>query len=173
MSRSAPELLAEARHPAIRACYDYWLDARARSGRVLPGRQHIDPLGMAEFLPYVVLIDVVREGVHCRFRFRLIGSHFTDVLGRDVTGRFIEHTGWFRIFDDLYRRYSTVVDDKVLAYGVAPAPGDNSAVLSFEHLTLPLAADGVTVDMLFGVRCALPFNAAPTLDRYAVAPLAE
>lgn len=138
----------------------------------LPGRQHIDPAEMAEFLRYVVLFDVERQGMHYRFRHRLTGTHFVEIFGRDVTGRYIEHAGSLEDFHVVYRRFSTVVDEKALVYGAAPSPVRELNFLHYEHLTLPLASGGETVDMLFGVRCALPAGHAVSDGEAAVALLA-
>jgi hypothetical protein len=164
------DLIRDAKHPAIRMALNYWLKQRERAERKLPGRQHIDPLDMTDFLPYVVLFDVVRSGVHCRFRHRLTGTHFNAIFGRDVTGMFVEHTGSIETFNDVYARFSTVTDDKVAAYGIAPSVVKEGGCC-YEHLTLPLAADGETVDMLFGVRCLLTAEDVPPTIGYATAPL--
>ena len=153
--------------------YEYWLNKRDRSGQSLPGRQHFDPIEMKEFLPHVVLTDVVRDHEHYRFRHRLIGTHIAEFLGREVTGRYIEHMGWLDIFDELYRRFAAAVDEQALIYGVSAAPGEKRGFMAYEHLTLPLASDGDTVDMLFGIRCALPYADVSMAREYVVAPLVE
>lgn len=173
MVDAAYRLISEAKHPAIRMALDYWLQQRSRAQRPLPGRQHIDPLDMAAFLEHVVLFDVVRNGVHSRFRHRLTGTHFGRIFGRDVTGLFIEHTGSLETFSDVYARFSTVADDKVAAYGIAPSPFPNPDSVCYEHLTLPLAADGEAVDMLFGVRCLLPRGDKAPAFGCATAPLLD
>lgn len=168
----ARRVLEAAKSPVIVAGYEYWLQKRALSRRSLPGRQHLDPVEMKAFLPHVVLIDVVREGTHCRFRNRLNGTHVTNIFGRDGTGKFIEHIGYLHVFDDLYRRFAAAVDEKALVYGTSPSPVQKLDFMEYEHLTLPLATDGHTVDMLFGVRCALPYSDTPTIHEYSVARLA-
>ena len=168
----ARHALRQAKSPVIPAAYECWLQGRARSGWSLPGRQHLDPVEMVGLLPNVVFTAVVRKGQHCRFRHSFVGSHFVDILGRDVTGKFIEHIGWLEMFDDLYRRFTTAVDEKALVYGVTSLRDKGRDLRSYEHLTLPLASDGQTVDLLFGVRCALdgPGIAAP--QGYIVVPVA-
>lgn len=151
----AYRLLERARRPAVLACFNYWLAKRDRCGAALPGRQHLDPIEMKAFLESVILFDVVRTDGHARFRHRLNGTEFDGIFGADVTGMFIEHTGSLEHFDDLYRRFSAVADDGVLVYGMAPSPATKLNFVAYEHLTLPLATDGRTVDMLFGVRCRL------------------
>ena len=172
MLDDVPPVLRQAKHGAILSCFEYWLRARDRSARPLPGRQHLDPVDMAGFLPYVALYDVVGEGIYKRFRARLIGTHFEEVLGRNVTGMYIDQTGWLENFDELYRRFSAVADEKVFEYGVSAAPARERQFMHYEHLTLPLAADGETIDMLFGVRCALP-DSKGVRDGYSTASLVE
>jgi len=172
----AHRIVGGAANAAIPQCYAYWVDKRAAlNRRMLPGRQHLDPAEMRAFLPYVVLFDVERNGLHYRFRHRLTGTHFADIFGHDVTGKYIEHAGSLEDFDVVYRRFSFVVDDKALVYGVSPSPMRERNFLRYEHLTLPLATDGATVDMLFGVRCWLPRIHPVSMDvpADAVVPLSN
>jgi len=156
MSDEMGEFLKGSINPAIVACYEYWLSKRKLCPPDrLPGRQHLDPGEMLAFLQYALMFDVERSGVHYRFRHRLTGSHFARIFGRDVTGMYIEHTGSIESFEGVYRRLSAVVDDKQPAYGISPAPVASHDYLKYEHLTLPLATDGESVDVLFGVRCLL------------------
>lgn len=169
----ARRILDQAKSSVIAAGYEYWLQKRDQSSRSLPGRQHLDPVEMKDFLPHVVLIDVVRDGAYQRFRSRLNGTHVTDIFDRDGTGKYIEHIGYLHVFDEFYRRFSAVVDEKALVYGVSSSPVRHLDVVDYEHLTLPLASDGHTVDMLFGVRCALPYSDVPMAHEFLVAPLIE
>jgi len=151
------DFLTAAINPAVAACYQYWRRKCAAwpPGR-LPGRQHLDAGEMAPFLQYVVMFDVERNGVHCRFRHHLTGPHFAEIFGRDVTGMYIEQTGSIETFEAVYRRLSAIVEDKIPAYGISPAPVAARNYMRYEHLTVPLASDGDNVDVLFGVRCILP-----------------
>ncbi|HEX9462057.1 MAG TPA: PAS domain-containing protein [Alphaproteobacteria bacterium] len=156
------EDLKQAISPAIALCYRYWTGKRALCGPGrLPGREHLDPVEMVRFLAHVVLFDVVRNGSYYRFRHRLTGTHFAEIFGRDVTGLYIEQTGSLETFEAIYRRFTTIVDDKAPAYGISPSPVRDRDFLEYEHLTLPLATDGQTVDLLFGVRCVLQYRRRP------------
>ena len=137
----------ELRHDDQRALYDYWR-ARHRGGR-LPARGDIDPADLRRLLPRLALIDVLREGDDLAFRYRLTGTEIVNRAGRDPTGK---------RFDELYRgdylqtantTYRQVVDtgrphtsDRV--YPLVPG----REYMSYDRLLLPLAADGVTVDMV-------------------------
>lgn len=166
---AARSLLQKARHPAIDAAYAYWRRVQSRKGRSFPSRADLDPTEMRTFLRYVVLIDVVRDGANHRFRYRLAGTHLVDILGEEVTGKYLEDTGWGPRLGDAHRLLSTVVEEK-LVFGVSRSP--ISELLRFEHLTLPLSSHHPVVDTLFGVRCALPSDAWPADTFFVSAPLA-
>jgi hypothetical protein len=137
----------ELRHDDQRTLYDYWR-ARQRSGR-LPARADIDPADLRHLLPRLALIDVLREDHDLAFRYRLTGTEIVNRAGRDPTGK---------RFEELYRgdylqtanaTYRQVVDtgrphtsDRV--YPLVPG----REYMRYDRLLLPLAGDGVTVDMV-------------------------
>jgi hypothetical protein len=51
-----------------------------------------------EFLPNLMLIDVLREPR--RYRYRLIGTHVVTASGEDRTGRMFENVGFFKVHPD-------------------------------------------------------------------------
>ncbi len=133
--------------------FDYWRSKTPASG--LSGRQHVDPLEMKAFLPGVILIDVERQAAGLRFRVRLMGSHIVDMMGDDVTGRYLDESSPARHYPRVHARLTSIVETKQPAYGISPVPRETRDFMQYEHLTVPLAADGTTVDMLMGVRFGL------------------
>lgn len=148
-----PDFLSQARAPAVRACFDYWLSKKTPDR--LPGRQHIDPTEMKPFLEFVILFDVERTEGGYRFRQRLVGTHIVELFGRDTTGLYVDETSAPTHYASVHQRLAGVVDTREPAFGIYYPPTPHLDFLEYEHLTLPLAADGTTVDMLFGVRCGL------------------
>jgi hypothetical protein len=152
-----PEFLAAARDWRIAAGYRYWLAKKeALAGDLIPGRQHIHADEMVAFLPHVLLFDIERTGEMLRFRHRLTGSHFYELFGKEVTGLYVEQAGSAEAGAIVHERFSSIVRTKQPIYGVAPVAVKSREFLQYEHLTLPLASDGQIIDMLFGIRCALP-----------------
>ncbi|MEC9346739.1 MAG: PAS domain-containing protein [Pseudomonadota bacterium] len=135
--------------PLLRAGHDYW--NRIRDGRDVPLRRSVDPLTMPPgLLSHVLLIDVV-QAPKLRFRWRLIGTHVTEALGRDMTG------AWW---DDIYR------PDVIAALSTGPlealrtgrpvrtlgrAPLDSHSFMSSENMDAPLSSDGSAIDMIMVV----------------------
>jgi len=131
-------------HPKIRSLADYWLSICP--GNRLPGRQHFDPIRIPPLLANIYLIDVHREPV--RFRFRLLGSRIVAYAGEDNKGK------WF---DEKWPTY----DDSVLL-GIVQSgrpswfrgPSNlrpEKDYYELERVRLPLARDGMTVDMILGL----------------------
>ena len=141
-------------HAVIRQGLAYWRAAAPGPG-LLPGRQHIDPLGMPALLPYAWLLEVhPPEGTITipRFRFRLVGSHVDLGLGGPKTGSWLHdmETG----FDTVSSRSRSFVDAATNAQ-ISHRRGPprfhmNADAAELERLMLPLARDGRIVDMLLG-----------------------
>jgi len=137
----------------IRWCYDYWQSKR-RNER-LPDRNDIVPAEMKSFLHHVILMDVERLADRYRFRQRLVGTHIVELFGRDTTGEYVDQTSAPHHYAAVYARLANIVDTGHPSFGIFYPPTPHLYFLEYEHLTLPLASDGRSVDILFGVRCGL------------------
>src|SRR3954469_8028792 len=141
---------AEARDPRFRAFFDYWL-SKAPDGR-LPGRQHIDPLEMRRFLPYILLLDVVREQGRYRFRYRLIGTHVVELHGFSRIGEYVDDYALAAHYKNtFYPEMSIVTERHQPPFAIRKTPVNQENFTGYHRLKLPLAADGETVDMIIGL----------------------
>jgi len=139
--------------PALQALLAYW-QGLCRDG-ALPGRGDIVPSRIKALLPIVMLVDVV--GSPPRFRWRLLGTAITQVMGRDSTGK------WF---DELYSEGVLARMNEI--YGLSAArrapvryTGSFDLVgkdhVPFESLHLPLVdEDGRVVMLMVGMQPCLP-----------------
>ena len=137
----AADVIAE---PDLRELYRYWSGKRGM--RSFPARAEIAPDEIKRLLPFVLLVDVLDGGRH--FRYRLVGTD--AAAGIDPTGKLMHEAVPPGIYHDhiaaLYRRAaagSSALYNRS-SYGYSDAPGPRSIT----RLFLPLAADGVTIDML-------------------------
>ena len=80
-------------HPKIRQLRDYWLSLHPAE-HLLPGRQHVDPAGIARLLPQLFLVDIEPDPL--RFKYRLVGTEYVLMMGRDLTGEYLDavHPGF-------------------------------------------------------------------------------
>jgi hypothetical protein len=136
--------IGEVAEPQLRELYLYW-DGK-RGGRPYPARGDVDPAEIKKLLPFVMLVDVLAEGRH--FRFRLIG---TDVaLGVNPTGK-LQHEA---LPDGIYRDHISALFRRGAAgpgalysrssYGYTEIEGPRSV----SRLFMPLSLDGAMVDMM-------------------------
>ena len=148
-------LPVEAKDPRFRTLFDYW-QSKAPAG-LLPGRQHIDPVELKALLPYIVLFDVVRQaGGDYRFRHRLIGSHVHSLLPSITSGSFVDEIAHAEHYRRLhYPEMLEIIETHRPNYAERRGPVMPEHFTYFCRLKLPLASDGVTVDMVLGLYIGL------------------
>ncbi len=123
----------------------YWRKIHPPTG--LPGRQHFDPLEVASLLPWLILIDVTRAPL--RLRYRLLGTAHVDSLGFDPTGRWLDEAHANFADTTAGREFTAVAERGIRTYYRGPLTFVSTReFLEIERLTLPLARDGSTIDML-------------------------
>ncbi|CAN5837708.1 motility/cell cycle regulatory protein MopJ [soil metagenome] len=126
--------------------YAYW--AGLRSGPRLPGRGDIKPEDFKRLLPTVSLIDVRRDPMD--FRLRLAGTGLYSVYGREITGRGLDDVYNSAAADYWRVELSKIVEERRPAVGVHSLSWRGASHMSILWLRLPLATNGVDVDMILG-----------------------
>jgi len=152
MTRFEPDAPPETWHSKLQHLHDYWLSIHPGTG--LPGRQHLDPADVPGLLPYMFLINVERDPL--RFRYRLVGTNYVQMMGSDLTHRYLDE-----VHPDfpgpIREQYVELAEHGRLAYRkgrVMRAAMHRDFVI--ERLALPLARNGVDVDMILGAIIHLP-----------------
>ena len=119
--------------------------------RLLPGRQHIDPLDFPTLLPFVNLVDVERESGRLRFRYRLVGTTNAARAGVDMTGHYIGEGVLPAFAARIGRNMQATVETRAPVHDRFPAPHPHREFIISERVYFPLARDGALVDMLIAV----------------------
>ena len=140
--------MSEIGHPLLRHLYDYW--SAKRGGRKLPRRSDIDPVELpAALWPHLLLQDVHHENDRVRFRYRVVGQHFQDQIGRYVTwtysdialvplGSYAHYV--IEIFAESVRAARPSYSENIFT------PTGQRATTLTKRLVLPLSGDGGAVD---------------------------
>lgn len=129
--------------PRLQAMLAYW-QSKSTAGRV-PARCDIIAAEIPRLLPYLAIVDVLAETLD--FRYRLVGTHLTEMMGAERTGLHMRE-----IFPPAAAEATgqmiahLVANRKPLACG-GSMPWLNADYREFQALILPLAADGETVNM--------------------------
>ena len=136
--------------PGLGFLYQYW---RGKwRGRLLPSRADIDPTEIpAKLWPSLMLLDVVADDSGVRFRYRLVGTAFTHAFARDPTHEFVDEAlptraGYrdyiMKLYRDMVALRTAIYSENLFALDGQPVP------MVTKRLSLPLASDGETVDMV-------------------------
>ncbi len=146
-----PQMLAQSGGPAtaVRAheeLFAYW--ASRRDGAKLPGRRNIHPAHFKRHLPTVSLIDVLSEPRD--YRLRLAGTGLYSVYGREITGQKLSDVYNSASAEYWRTELDKVVDQRRPGVGVHNFAWRGAGHLSILWLRLPLASNGVDVDMILG-----------------------
>lgn len=134
--------------------HEYWLEIHPGGG-MLPGRQHFDPAELGSrhpaLLQHLWLVDVEREPL--RFRLRLVGSavYMTSPFARagHYVDDFIDPASRT---ETLQSTFSRLIETGAPEFrrGRPRLPSRRSA-RELSRLSLPLAADGCSIDMILNI----------------------
>jgi hypothetical protein len=131
-------------HPAPTELYRHWLSL-CPSEQELPGRQHLDPAHFPHLLPHIWLLDVARDPM--RFRYRLVGTRLDQVMGINITGRWMDEVH-SQVEAACFERYHRMVESGLPSWRRGRPLIWYGKVAEIENVLLPLARDGRRVDMV-------------------------
>lgn len=129
--------------------FDYWGRIRPAPD-ALPGRQHFDPVAIPALLRYVSLIEV--DPVTGACRYTVFASESQDVVGFSPVGRDFDDPS---IRDSVASTRAHVEqmrrERRPLYRAGFPSMVRNEDYPYMQRIYLPMARDGVRVDMVLGV----------------------
>ena len=142
-------------HADIGKVYATWKSLL--DGDRLPSKQTIDPADFKEFLPFIMLVDVISPGP--RFRYRLVGTGEVEHRGNNPTGKYLEEAFSGTDGDYCDGNYRYVAENGKPLFDSTPEVTIKGNKVDAEVVFLPLSSDGRTVDtiMVFSV-VDLPFG---------------
>ncbi|MBW8880757.1 MAG: PAS domain-containing protein, partial [Asticcacaulis sp.] len=113
----------------------------------------LDPAAIKRRLPTISLIDVLDQNPHNQaslFRQRLAGTGLFTAYGEEITGRTLDDI--YTAPEALYwaENLTFVVEQRKPNVGLHSMAWRGARGLSLFWLRLPLASDGVNVDMILG-----------------------
>ena len=115
-------------------------------GRKAPRREDILPEQLGDLLPWVILVEVV--GVPPRFRVRLAGTGVVREYGHEMTGRFLDELDMGSALDRVLADHRRAVRECCPVVGTFDFRKQDGRWVTYERISLPLSADGETVNML-------------------------
>jgi hypothetical protein len=130
--------------PVAQELLAYWQSKL--QGRRAPRREDILPEELGKLLPWVILLEVVGEPP--RFRVRLAGTGVVREYGAEMTGKFLDDLDMGAALDRSLEDHRRAVREFRPVVGTFDFKTQDGRWMSYERITLPLSADGETVNML-------------------------
>jgi len=128
----------------LRKLHAHW--NRKRGDRRMPSRGDFDPLELKDDLGWITLVDV--EPDPTRFRYRLVGTNITELMGRDATGAYLDELYPASVEPVATSSFRDLVRSGTPNRVLGTMRHAERGFLSFESVDLPLSSDGQTVDMI-------------------------
>jgi hypothetical protein len=139
--------------PAHRILLSYW-DGQ-RGTREVPRRDDIDPIGIRQILPHVMLWDAEFDG---GYRCRVAGTAIDLELAGSLKGvRLTDLT--CTLLEEAIREFNAVRDGGMASYAERTLGWRGRPFVYYRHLLLPVANDSGAVHQLIG---AMTFHAVPS-----------
>lgn len=135
--------LSGIRSDIVKRGYAYW---RSRCAERLPSRAMIDPVDIPSLLPHVVIHGVRRAPLD--FVYRLIGTEVRRHMSEDRTGQWMSAIPGQRAPSQIWDNLAKIVETGRPLLNQTPYVGPHREFLRMESVQLPLAADGVHVDVI-------------------------
>lgn len=148
--------------------FEYWQEIRGM--RAAPRREELSLREMSRLLSIFNLIDVHWEPM--RFRHRLVGSSYVEMLGRDVTGCFVDEDLYGPAAEEIFNSLKLIADEVRPYRRVARLDWHDRNWLVQESAELPLVDEDGRVNMILRVSS---FTTTKDLDapRLSFLPLTQ
>jgi hypothetical protein len=129
----------------VRAALTYW--EGKLEGRRMPARRDIDPvLEIPGLLPWIILVDVLRDPLD--FRYRVIGTGVVERTRRDYTGACLSELTHVERDGPLWIDRIAVIETRAPRLTAPSYTGGDNTVQNVSGVHLPLSGDGDHVNMI-------------------------
>jgi hypothetical protein len=129
-------------HDFLAGLYEAW-DA-ARGGEPMPTRGDLDVLKLKPWLGMISLIDIEQPGP--RYRYRIFATRVAQVLGRDLTGSYVDADTYPALSGPLVAVLREVVAERAPVLEKSTVAGIAGGI-PFLRLAMPLSDGGEAVGM--------------------------
>jgi hypothetical protein len=142
------------RSPMVRALYAWWTAHRGANG--IPDRRDLDPAALRSLLPNLFIVDV--EPAPFRIRYRLVGTKSVQVIGFDITGRYLDELLTVEPEVPWIDYYRTVYESREPLLGSVVVSASSGGTFTYEFGLFPLTQGGDAVAQIAAVEDYFDFD---------------
>jgi hypothetical protein len=147
-----------------RRLVELWTQAAA-TGR-LPSREDMSPKKLVSIIPHISFIDVIDKRPA---RIRMAGTELRNLYGREITGLSMDQMPFGPAQAFWRDTFEIAVRTRTPAWGAAPATGRHDPQAATQMWArLPLAKDGVNIDLVMAVDCIRWTSSLPAKLRNSI-----
>ncbi|GHF29986.1 hypothetical protein GCM10017044_26640 [Kordiimonas sediminis] len=116
------------------------------AGSILPHKRDLNPAAIKSCLPYILLAEHIGGG---DLRYRLAGTHTTEIVGHEITGKTFNDLGFT---NQTIKKHKCSLFEKMFRhpcglYSKRRLPHDNGTTWEYHALYLPMHHDAKDPDM--------------------------
>jgi hypothetical protein len=142
------------RSKMVRALHAWWLAHRGSSG--IPDRADLDPAALKPLLPNLFIADIEAEPF--RIRYRLVGTKAVQVIGFNITGRYLDEMLSIEPGVPWLDYYRIVYDSREPLLGSVVVPASSGGTFTYEFGLFPLAQGGTAVAQVAAIEDYFDFD---------------
>jgi hypothetical protein len=153
--RSRLKPVSETQSVKLRRAVSTWY--RLRGDVFAPSRAHVQPAELKDALPWLVIVDVLDDGMD--YRFALGGQRTIELVGGRHAGVAISQLSESPFFSRVGRFFTRCCEDAApIAVGPITVHKKPSDWLEAEAVALPLSDDGARVTGILAVMDLTPLS---------------
>jgi len=142
------------RSPLVRALNAWWLAHRRDGG--LPDRGDVDPSALKALLPNLFIAEV--EHAPFRIRYRLVGTKAVQVIGFDITGRYLDDMLAVNAEVPWMDYYRIAYESREPLLGSVLVPAISGGSFTYEFGLFPLTQGGTRVEQFVSIEDYFAFD---------------
>jgi hypothetical protein len=134
-------------HPDLIKLHELWKSEATENG--VPLRRTMSPRLLKSFLRDIALYERIGEGAQRRYRVRLMGTSFAQILG-DLTGKFLDEAVAADILPRWYGALDATLGAKAPLRFLGREDTNQMSFLTGEFFSAPLIADDGQINLVLG-----------------------
>lgn len=132
--------------PILMELEGHWKAAKA--DREMPARADISPFVLGpKLMPHIMIAEIENQE-RLRVLWRLIGTHITQTVGRDVTGTYWDEIYNPEVLASMLLRVQWIQKHRRPLHTCGISPDIKSNTGTSKSVYLPLSNDGTTINMI-------------------------
>jgi hypothetical protein len=138
----------------VRAMHAWWLAHCAPGG--IPDRRDLDPVALKPLLPNLFIAEI--EPAPFRIRYRLVGTKAVQVIGFDITGRYLDELLTVEPGVPWIDYYRITFDSREPLLGSVVAPAKSGGTFTYEFGLFPLTQGGPGIAQIAAIEDYFDFD---------------